>query len=535
MAVDLAIDADLAGFLRRIEGLSDAASDEAREIARAFDRGLSGITTSSSRVTDLASADFSQLGNVAEKALKKMGAAGNEVADVLFDFAGPLAEITSGLGSAGVAATVAGGALTAMGLAAAGTVYGLVSITNAAADARDRLTEAGLAAVIPDTASESLDRYERAQGRLTNATDRLVLRIADEGGLIDAVVGLTNATTGLVTVVDHSVGSVLRLAGAAVDFAGVIAPLVSIVDPFAGSLLATTAAAGDLYDSLIVVGTADTSLESVLGAERFRISDEAVTQFAGSFEGKLAPAVAKTNAEIDQTADLLAQIRKATPPVMGQFKGLTVAEEEIGLSTQRMNEQFEWTAESTKALAAASLEFIGNIGAGVEQITGDIVASFEARAAAGEALTEKEKRAARTALIANKAAAISQIIVSAAQAYGGFVAAFSALGPGAPFAAAALVASGMIAPIAAVLGESIPVSFLSSGGGGGGGEPGVPPTGVGPAPDQGSNYKDDDNTDNKAPGFVGGGNTARSSSSAGGEVAITIVFPGGRVGKRRIY
>jgi hypothetical protein len=169
----------------------------------------------------------------------------------------------------------------------------------------------------------------------------------------------------------------------------------------------------------------------------------------------------------------------------------------------------------------------------IVQAVGDLadfaVAQYKRREEAGEQLTEAEERAANRAFRIAQAAAIAQVAIHLATAFAGFVATYSALGPGAILAAVGEVAAAAAA-IAPILGQTPPYPGASRGGGGG--APQVAPTDVGPAPGTSDNVRDDGY--GSAPDVVGSGKDRTSRSAQPGDVVVTVVFPGGRVGKRRV-
>lgn len=195
------------------------------------------------------------------------------------------------------------------------------------------------------------------------------------------------------------------------------------------------------------------------------------------------------------------------------------------------------------AFSAAMGQIVSESASGMVAIVGaateNTIAMYGEMQAAGEHLTRDEQARYRAALTARKIAAVSEILVNAGVAYAAMTAGLAAsLGPGAPAApaiAAAIVGTSVIAPLAGVLGESIPWISPSgaSGGayggrGGGGGDDGGGGGLFAPGgPIYDLVYPDGDGKGGggtQAPGG-GGGSSNRSARSGGNSQAIVSIDP----------
>lgn len=531
MAVEIEVDADLARFLRRIDDLSDAAHVEARQIARALDQGIGGTSARLQGSVDGLAARFSGLGNVAEKALKKLGGAGNEAADVLFDFAIPLGEATAGLGALGTAAAGVGAALLAAGLAIGGTVAGMVAIATAAESARDRLEEAGLAAYISDEARASSERYRVASTQLQVAVDRLTIEIAGDEGLTDALVGLIRVTTVMVDKAREWTGSFLDAASSTAEFAGRLAPIVGLVSPVTGKLLEAAGATDDLVEALRRAGSApNTSLAGVLPPplllDEVKLGVESV---ATALDTRLSPALVQTTSRFrEATEEMREHFRREVQDVAAEVNGLTVSASRVGIAIQDTTQTLSNASKEDLAiLRDHALAAIGNVFQGVSAITDQIVAQYERRVAAGEELGTKEMKAANRLAALSKVAQIGAMTVNAVSTWFSLTRDLAAI-PGnaafAPFEAAGIIAASMIAPAAQIIGSPIPFPNVEE-------NVGKSPTFQDPVEERGTaaGYADAFGAGN----LSGGGGSNRSAASNGQFSVVVSVTPVQGVGKIR--
>lgn len=130
----------------------------------------------------------------AEEAVKKsmalMGGSFGKLGEVAFELTGKVSGAAGAIGAAGSAAALAVVAIGAM-------AYAGVQLAAAAFEAGERLEKAGLQAMIPEEAQESLDRYKDGTTALRNSADLLTVTLG--GPLLDAVGNLSLGLSGLIS------------------------------------------------------------------------------------------------------------------------------------------------------------------------------------------------------------------------------------------------------------------------------------------------------------------------------------------------
>jgi hypothetical protein len=194
-----------------------AAKASAKASEKEWERGLDGIK------------------GIAEKSAGMLGGVFGDLGNIVFDVGGKL--------------SVAGGAVGAVGIAAGGAVAGVIALgmaskalADSAIEARDRLTEQGLAAMLPSDALASLQDYEEANKDLRREVDLLTVAIGSE--FAPALTDAAHATVGLI----DALGSVASGAKAVYDAFEPIRSVTSWIDPTAWEMWALNKAYGALVD-----------------------------------------------------------------------------------------------------------------------------------------------------------------------------------------------------------------------------------------------------------------------------------------------
>lgn len=546
MAVEIGIDASVSSFLRKIDTLSDAAASEAAEIARALDRGMRDGVTSVGRSVDGLAGKFDGFGDVAEKALKKLGGAGNEVADILFDFALPLGEMASGFGAAGAAAAAFGGSVVGIGIAAGVTAAAVVGIVEAATDARDRLVEQGQASEIPAEAIRSLALYESSVATLQGEVDQLVVTLGAE--LAPALTGVSVALTQVIRDTDSWTSSLGRSWDDLIDWTDDLQGSSTILGAFTVGLLQGVDA---WYDNALAMAESDRQLRKlqalineppkgrIIADTGIDVMQEFIRDATGG-EAKIG-AVKTAAVEAAEAVGVLGDkfvtagaglrehFAQYVPKADAELQGLIVTAEEVGLALQGTTAKFgDATRQQLDALRAYTIGALADLAGGVQSITELVISSYEQRAAAGERLSEQEMRTANRIANVAKAAAIAQLSLNALIAWFQLtrdIGLIPGLAAGAPAIAAGIIAATMIAPAAQILGEPIPFASVG-GGGGGGGEPNVPPTSVGPPPGENENIKEDGPVVSVNPGRPGAASRTQITLSRTAAQLLQIAPPG---------
>ncbi len=174
------IGGDLSDLKHEFALATQFANQRVKEMAQEAKRHTSAATTA-------ASSSFASMRGVAERSASIMGGAFGDLGDIVFDL--------------GERATSAGGAIGGIGVTAGAAVVGVAALGYAAFqlagyadEAAKRLEEAGLAAMIPKDAQDSLDRYRDGTKALRDEADLLTVSLS--GDLLDAVGDLSFALTG---------------------------------------------------------------------------------------------------------------------------------------------------------------------------------------------------------------------------------------------------------------------------------------------------------------------------------------------------
>lgn len=431
-----------------------------------------------------------QAGEKAQRAVERaaglMGGALADVSDVVFDLVPAITGAGGAFGALGLAATGAAAAIVA-GLAVGSVASAAIEhIISSATEAEERLTEAGLAAHIPQTAQRALEDYRRAQDELAVSVDLLTLNILGDSGLIAAFTGLTKVERELIGESKTLWGWITSTYDAVIDLNEALAPIVTVVNPVIGGMMQAGGSADDLYDSLVRIGEYNTSLAAVLDTttNRFEITDDEIQALSRSLAGTEPTSLASsldvvTSKYLELTSAMEKHFAGAAAKSTVEARGLFMAQEDIGLSVDDAGNKYEKSAEKMAEALEGPLKIANAVQDGLESISDTIIASYERRLEAGEQLTEKEMQGLKRAQDLRKAAALSQIAIDAVQAFVGLFAAMSFLGPLAAPAAAALVTATVVPAVASVFGESPDLSSLGSATSSGGVVDGSGETGIG--------------------------------------------------------
>lgn len=558
--LSVAVVAELREFERRLSLIPEIGGVEAKKLAGQIRKELKNAEDGAGASASKIGKALGGIGDVVEKGLKKLGPLGGEVADVLFDFGAPLAEaalgvgeVTSGLGAAGMAATVAGGAVLGIGAALAVAVVGAgllvagaTAVTEAAIVATDRLDAMGMASRVPEESREALDRYQGATARLWAEVDVLTTQLG--AALAPALTALADVVGDLIewfNELDKSFDAVRSKLDELVDMLPEWArwePAIKLVEGAVDALEQT-------YDGLVETSKsaklAPTQAEIDRWGDLKKAKEAAESDEMARRRKEAIDAIEAELAAQLELADLQQYVADNIDEWIWQSKQDAYAAELRALDAiidaiiRRRDEDNKTTETSvnnskkrrSEAVSEAQdyLASTEKIARAVEDLANFAVEQYARREAAGEQLTLAEQRAANKAFRIAQTAAIAQVAIHLATAFAGFVATYSALGPGAILAAVGEVAAAAAA-IAPILGQTPP--YPGAARSGGGGAPQVAPTDVGPAPDTGDNVRDDGY--GSAPDVVGSGKDRSSRSAQPGDVVVTVVFPGGRVGKRRV-
>lgn len=394
---------------------------------------------------------------------------------------------TIGLGS------VAAGAAAGAGLLMAYRSH-LQGVVEDGIEAADKLDAFKSRATLPQETISVLERYKYTLGLLADEELRRTAeesaRVAEESAGINQifrangieVASLSEALGGLYFAWLDQVpilGSVIGLYGQVKDgirevgkeaLAGPSLAAVGLGNLYKG-LQFTGEAAKDLAEQIrkAVQAAADAAetraAENRREAEAIREQDAAYRLLASTAEKHLrryVEGVKKTIAEESALREYEMGVWNAWNAAREQREEnvhqilQTVAEDyqrAIALEKQLQSERNTGLVQYTQAAAGAMSAFSDLISTG----TAETIESYERRREAGERTTDEEYVAYKRALHDRRVASVTEIVTQAAVAYAGMVAQMAPYaGPAAPALAATTVGLGLIAPLAALLGESIP-------------------------------------------------------------------------------
>lgn len=190
--------------LAQMPGITKDAADKS---AKALEKGL----------TQQAAKQLAGLSETAaQQTTKAWTEAGKKITQTIGGPIGSLGDAVLELVPKASAASAALGATAAaavgIGAAAAGAIAvatGIYKLAEAADAAEERLTKAGLAALIPAESRRSIDEYRDASERLSTATDLLTVKVGT--GAVDAMTRASTVALGAVSSVDRLAESFGRL------------------------------------------------------------------------------------------------------------------------------------------------------------------------------------------------------------------------------------------------------------------------------------------------------------------------------------
>ena len=557
--LSVAVVAELREFERKLGMMPEIGGVEAKKLASQIRKELKTAEDGAKDSASKIGRALGGVGDVVEKGLKKLGPLGGEVADVLFDFGGPLAEaalgvgeVTSGLGAAGMAATVAGGAVLGIGAALAVAVVGAgllvagaTAVTEAAIAATDRLDAMGMAARVPEESREALERYQGATARLWAEVDVLTTQLgAALAPALTVVADLVGDAIEWVTRLDKSfdalqasIDNVLDMLPDWAEWVPAVRLVRGAVDALESSYdaLVETAQSADLAPTAEQIDAwhkAADEKRRIASEDAARQRDELIASIELELDynariAELQQWLVDHERELDE-AQWARKVEAYNEEVAAHERAQDLMLAATIASQNEQNKAHKKTRDEAQKNAETAIDSIDKILDATQDLTDFVVDSYQRRADAGEELNEAERRAANTAFRIGQAAALAQIGIHLAVAFAGFVAAYSASGPFALLGATAEVAAAAAA-IAPILGQTPPFPMGES------------PNLVGESPQRSDPVEDRGTREGYADAYgagnvSSGGGRDRSSRMmvGGGEVALTFVFRDGRVGKRRV-
>ncbi len=460
--------------LRKIPGVT---GDAARKASAAWDKNARiGLAKEAAGITKAGNDIAKSWTDVGKKLSSIAGGPVAQLGDALFELV-PKAS-AAGLAVGGIAAG-------AVGVAAVGAaMYGLAEAGQAA---RDRLTEAGLAAAIPEASKQALDDYAEATKGLRTQVDLLLVSLGTHAA--PAVSGFAHAASGA--------AAEMREAAEAGDGWGVsakdVADTIIGLSPVLGALTAGLSGfvvkaaesesetrkmadaawmAEEAYAALGMTVTDEEADEAARTAkrileERKRLGEAAAKEARKQAEAEAAAARAAMLAWLDSYDEQAAALR-ATMLADNDAK-IEQREQDAqivaDMETQRLEYYASWREQIHETAAAAkaarqeevevALATAGSVGQIAQNVTATAIDAIDKRSKAG-------REAARNAAKAAKSAAIFGVGIDTAAA---IVKGFAMFGPPpspAGIAAAAAALSAGVAQTVAIAKQPLPKFFSGS-------------------------------------------------------------------------
>jgi hypothetical protein len=494
--LSIAVVAELAQFRKAMSELGTVGEKEVRDMVRGIQRDLKKAEKAAKTTAD-AHKEIGETaktaGDAAKTAAGMMGGAFGQAGGVIFDLGPKIAQVAAALGPLGIGAGIAAVAVAGIGVAVVGAMERIQGMADAGVEAASRLEEfwdtlapeEKIAKLAEFKAPlDEIRAYERALRTLEEASDIAALQTgADQAamalgwqqfkntlssdvteGLNDLAVGVLDAIPGMG---DFAQG--LEIMGEnALIFARSEEKAKQALDEWEAALAASLT--GDLDKDMLV------ALGMMMSPEEEAAADAAAKVALDKYRARQAEK-ARADAEHQRTEERLRQeaqrrsddfdkkVAQTQKEALARSAKVEADRQALIRETQREVEAAQREIDAfhdrlSQQIAAAALEASQAVLGIVADQTQKVIDSYQTRQSAGESFTQAEERQYRAAVIAQKAAAISAVVVQSAVAYAGLVASMAPyLGPAAIPTAAGLVGAGLIAPLAQIIGEAIPWSL----------------------------------------------------------------------------
>lgn len=502
---------DLRAQLKEVGNLGDA---EIRDMIKGIQKSLKTAEKAAEKAAGSQKAIGAAAKNSAEaakKAATMLGGSFAQAGEAIFELAPKIASVTAALGPIGMGGVAAAAAIGAIGASALLAVSHLASLADAGLEARAALSKLWEAA----GEDEQLRKLEEFRAPLAElAAYETAIRALDaahqEAALV-AGAAQTNLAIGWKAFGQSARDAIANgLSVVAEDFARNVAPTFVLglermgeglkdasadADKLTSSLWDMRAAADDAEMARLKARSA--LLAPVGETPEAKREREAKEREAAQRAKERAAELAKEIAHQKTLSDARYKALAASFNREYSLKEAEWAKEAAGEDKFRKEELARVAAiearktEAIKAEVDAQLRAYAELDAKRQEtlrVQGEIASQFaieaagayrslvdastdytieayEARERAGERFTQAETEAYEAAIRKRKAAAVVEVLVNAAVAYAGLVAQMApTTGPGAFLIAAGLVGAGLIAPLSAILGESIPFGVSGAGG-----------------------------------------------------------------------
>lgn len=349
------ISADLSEFRHEFAIANQFAEQRLKQTAnvadREFERLEGAVGGRMKGASGHVGANAEKMSSAVERAASLMGGAFGDVADIAIDLGGKMGGLVGPIG-------LAAGAVAGLG-------YAAVQLAGYADEAAKRLEAAGLAAMIPPAAQESLDRYRDGTQTLRNEVDLLAVSLG--GPLLDAIGNASFALAGLGDGFDRALAPIGAIQGAIGGVGGGVASTIG------GNILAGLTAGGSL-----VAGALSDAIEGAVA------SGEQI----GEVQRDTAEATAQTVAWVDREAAARRAVEEARAAETAQAETATrVRRTEVALQAATV-EGLSGELDARRALqaqraadAAAEAAYLRQMAAADD--AGALASAQSASAAAG--------------------------------------------------------------------------------------------------------------------------------------------------------
>lgn len=447
---EIELTGDASGFERAVAQVTASADKTGKAVSAGFKSEFGKVSSASAALAASVGGSFGKIGSVANSALR------------------PIAEVSAALGPAGLAGAVGAGLVAAAGLGASA----MLQLGEAVGEAGERLDKLGLLTLDQSLAAEAL---RAATDASAVATDALTYSL---GSSVPAVEGVTHAWTGLKVVIAEAARGMTGLGDDvdSVDIAG-FGSRLSGLPGILGSTASAVAGLAAGYSVLsekgreftqvveeqgevmaLVYGPTPQQLDEVGKAHREmeRLKAEAARKSAQERAEIDREFAADHKMWVDYDKNLALEQRRLEKQYNDERRAEIAAYHDDYLEIL----QAEGTAlQEQTDLEKAEIETRREVWTGFASelmdssvaIADSFVAGFERRVAAGEELTEEEKKQAATAYAIAQQLAFAQVMISAAITGAGVAANLAAaMGPFALVAGAAAAAGVLATGITAI-------------------------------------------------------------------------------------
>lgn len=457
---------ELTAFAQGMQQLPVIGDRESKKMAGAIGKNMRSVEKDSTDAAKSIGSNFqSNFGKISGSAAAMSGVVGGtfaQVVGVANSAIRPLGEMAAAFGPIGVAvAGLAGGAVAMGGLLAA-----TKGVVDAAVEARDRLTEAGLASQIPAESIRSLRDYETTTSELREELDLLTVTVG--GALADDLAILVHTTAELVRWTREAGETTSDWGGFLLDVAASLHPAIgatielgraayTVADAQTEAAISSREWADAETDALIALGMLDEELKTTTKtlAAKSIAEGEAAEESRRIREEMLAANELFQSAEIEGSQRVRDELVANNEAVLASRKAyhdkyLAMLQAEgaaLEEQAQREREVAQIRRETWAKLADDTI-------ASTRMITDAVVRGYTTRLNSGEKMGRKERNqmeeSASRAYGLGQALAATQVILSAAITGAGVTANLAlAMGPFAAVAggaaAAGVLATGLTA------------------------------------------------------------------------------------------